>query len=66
MISLYLKKIKKIFKFLSTRLTLDPACGSGAFPIGMLNTLMKVVKRLNIKSTNSYEVKKNLRNVFLV
>lgn len=51
---------EKIFKFLSTRLTLDPACGSGAFPIGMLNTLMKVVKRLNIKNTNSYEVKRNL------
>ncbi len=51
---------EKIFNFLSTRLILDPACGSGAFPIGMLNLLMKIVKRLNIKNQNNYEIKRNL------
>lgn len=32
---------------------LDPACGSGAFPMGMLNTMFALLKKLDYKSENS-------------
>ena len=36
--------------------SLDPACGSGAFPLGLLNVLTKVVMRLTPEA-NSHDVK---------
>ena len=35
---------------------LDPACGSGAFPMGMLQVLIKIYERLGFL-TNSYDLK---------
>ena len=46
---------------------LDPACGSGAFPMGMLQLLTKCYQRLQPKDKhNLYEIKKSIleRNIF--
>jgi len=40
---------------------LDPACGSGAFPMGVLNTLIKVLKKVDTKNTlSNYDIKLEL------
>lgn len=47
---------EKIIKALEKMKTLDPACGSGAFPIGMLQALLRIYSRLN-RTINEYEIK---------
>lgn len=40
---------------------LDPACGSGAFPMGVLNTLYKIIKKTDTKNAfSSYAIKLEL------
>lgn len=46
-------KIKKALKELKV---IDPACGSGAFPMGMLQLLLKVYQRIE-KNFDSYQLK---------
>ena len=38
---------------------LDPACGSGAFPMGLLNRIVEIVTKIN-PQTNRYKLKLNL------
>ncbi len=47
---------KKAVQALEKLKTIDPACGSGAFPIGMLQELMRIYGRLN-RTANEYEIK---------
>jgi type I restriction-modification system DNA methylase subunit len=44
---------ERILKALENLRILDPACGSGAFPMGMLQLLLKVQERLEPKSSIS-------------
>ena len=55
----------KILSALESFKTLDPACGSGAFPLGMLSLLTKIRLRLN-PSQNVYDLKLDVlrRNIF--
>jgi hypothetical protein len=46
----------KLVKALSEISVIDPACGSGAFPIGMLNELIRLHQRL-VPSADHYELK---------
>jgi len=46
----------KILAFLKSLKVLDPACGSGAFPLGMLHVLTKLHQRL-IPSEKTYAIK---------
>lgn len=46
----------KLVKALTVISIIDPACGSGAFPIGMLNELMRLHQRL-VPSVDHYELK---------
>ena len=39
---------------------LDPACGSGAFPMGILNRMMSVLQKLDPASKDSYSLKLHL------
>ncbi len=43
----------KIATKLKTIKILDPACGSGAFPMGILNKMVEILKRLDNKNTQS-------------
>jgi hypothetical protein len=56
---------RKILGKLRDLKTIDPACGSGAFPLGMLQTLTKVHLRLE-SSSDPYEVKLSIlqNNIF--
>lgn len=47
---------KKTVEALKRLKSIDPACGSGAFPIGMLQELMRIYGRLN-RTANEYEIK---------
>jgi hypothetical protein len=47
---------KKAVQALEKLKTIDPACGSGAFPIGMLQELMRIYGRLT-RTANEYEIK---------
>ena len=52
---------KKITSSLRNIKILDPACGSGAFPMGVLNTLIKVLKKVDTKNTlSNYDIKLEL------
>lgn len=55
----------KILSALESFKTLDPACGSGAFPLGMLSLLTKLRLRLN-PGQNVYDLKLDVlrRNIF--
>ncbi|MDA7891875.1 Eco57I restriction-modification methylase domain-containing protein [Akkermansiaceae bacterium] len=46
-LSFYEEEIDALLKAIHTCKILDPACGSGAFPIGMLQKLVHVVQRLD-------------------
>ena len=48
--------IPKVIGILDSLTVLDPACGSGAFPMGMLQLLTKVYERLDTRF-NPYETK---------
>lgn len=51
-----------VLEAISTLRSFDPACGSGAFPLGLLSVLTKVVSRLQ-PEVKIYQVKSNiLRN----
>ena len=50
------KFIPKVIGILDSLTVLDPACGSGAFPMGMLQLLTKVYERLDSRF-DSYETK---------
>ena len=54
------EKDKKIYTEITEKLKeikiLDPACGSGAFPMGMLNRIVDILKKLN-DSENVYDLK---------
>lgn len=47
----YQDKDKELYKEITDKLkavkVLDPACGSGAFPMGMLNRIVDILKKLN-------------------
>jgi hypothetical protein len=47
---------EKILAFLKSLKVLDPACGSGAFPLGMLHVLTKLHQRLH-PSEKTYSIK---------
>lgn len=52
---------KKITTSLRNIKILDPACGSGAFPMGVLNTLIKILKKVDTKNTlSNYDIKLEL------
>jgi hypothetical protein len=44
---------KKIVKALSTVKVLDPACGSGAFPMGILQKMLLILQKVDREATNS-------------
>jgi hypothetical protein len=46
----------KLVKALTSITVIDPACGSGAFPIGMLNELIRLHQRL-VPGADHYELK---------
>lgn len=56
---------QKILSKLRSLKTIDPACGSGAFPLGMLQALTKVHLRLE-SSSDPYDVKLSIlqNNIF--
>ena len=45
-----------VIEKLKTIKVLDPACGSGAFPIGMLNRIVEILQRLNAEGSK-YDLK---------
>ena len=45
-----------VIEKLKTIKVLDPACGSGAFPMGMLNRIVEILQRLNAKGSK-YDLK---------
>ncbi len=52
---------KKITASLRNIKILDPACGSGAFPMGVLNTLIKILKKVDTQNTlSNYDIKLEL------
>jgi len=52
---------QKISQELKSAKILDPACGSGAFPMGMLSRMADVLEKLDIENSESpYERKMNL------
>lgn len=55
----------KVIDILKDMKSIDPACGSGAFPIGMLQTLLRMYTRLN-RTINEYEIKLRIleNNIF--
>lgn len=60
-----LKKDKKlradIFKKLREVKIIDPACGSGAFPMGILNKMVQVLEKLDIENKHDiYDLKLHL------
>jgi len=51
--------VQTIIRALNEVKILDPACGSGAFPMGILNRIIEVLKKMDA-NLNSYETKLNL------
>jgi len=47
---------EKVIEAIKDIKVLDPACGSGAFPLGMLQNLLRIYLRLN-RRANEYETK---------
>ena len=47
---------EEIIKKLKTIKVLDPACGSGAFPMGMLNRIVEIMQNLHAEGSN-YDLK---------
>ena len=47
---------KEITQKLKAIKVLDPACGSGAFPMGMLNRIVDILRKLNVED-NVYQLK---------
>lgn len=47
---------KEVITKLKTIKVLDPACGSGAFPIGMLNRIVEIMQNLNAQGSK-YDLK---------
>lgn len=47
---------KSVIEKLKTIKVLDPACGSGAFPMGMLNRIVEIMQRLNAEGSK-YDLK---------
>ena len=47
---------KSVIEKLKTIKVLDPACGSGAFPMGMLNRIVEILQRLNAEGSK-YDLK---------
>jgi len=45
---------------LKTVKVLDPACGSGAFPVGMLNRIVEILLRLRTEGTNTFKLKRHI------
>ncbi|MDR0926955.1 MAG: Eco57I restriction-modification methylase domain-containing protein [Ignavibacteria bacterium] len=39
---------------------LDPACGSGAFPMGILNRIVSIIEENELSKDKIYEIKRNL------
>jgi hypothetical protein len=52
----YQQKTKIIDSIISLKI-LDPACGSGAFPMGMLNLMIRIVEKLYDRKANTYNNK---------
>ena len=53
-------EIEEIEKKLCTVKIFDPACGSGAFPMGLLNRIVDLSKKVNPEITDIYALKLNL------
>ena len=45
---------------LKTVKILDPACGSGAFPVGMLNRIVEILQKLRSDSGNVFKLKRHI------
>lgn len=55
------EKCKKLITAIKAAKILDPACGSGAFPMGMLNKMVEVLRKLEFETnSNAYELKLHL------
>ena len=52
----HVEEYKSIAEKLKAVKVLDPACGSGAFPMGLLNRMAEVLQRIEL-NTNVYEQK---------
>ncbi|MBT7237609.1 N-6 DNA methylase, partial [Candidatus Woesearchaeota archaeon] len=50
---------KNVYKAIKNMKILDPACGSGAFPLGMLQNLLRIYLRLD-RNANEYQIKINI------
>ena len=51
-------KCKRLINAIKAAKILDPACGSGAFPMGMLNRMVELLRKLEFEiNTNAYELK---------
>lgn len=51
---------KELAQILRNIKILDPACGSGAFPVGALNRIVNILKKLSKRQLNEYETKMHL------
>lgn len=54
------KEKRTIYEKLCTIKILDPACGSGAFPMGLLNRIVDLSKKVSPEETDTYTLKLNL------
>lgn len=45
---------------LKTVKVLDPACGSGAFPVGMLNRIVEILQKLKADNGNTFKLKRHI------
>ncbi len=57
---------ERVIDYLKKMKILDPACGSGAFPMGMMQLLLKIYDRLGGKKLDTYEYKLEIlkNNIF--
>ena len=51
---------ERLIAALKTVKMLDPACGSGAFPMGMLNRMLDLLHKLSPSDTSKYQTKLHL------
>ncbi|MGN0867482.1 MAG: Eco57I restriction-modification methylase domain-containing protein [Oligosphaeraceae bacterium] len=51
---------ERLSKLLLNIRILDPACGSGAFPVGALNRLVTILRKLSGKELDEYQTKMHL------
>lgn len=53
-------KKDKISEYIKAIKVLDPACGSGAFPMGILNRMVQLLQKLDANTKDLYKLKQEL------